>query len=270
VSTTRPIVAVASLVAFAGMFACDSFSEGTSSVADAGAPDGATSTDGGGSGDSGPKTGCAALSGYLLCSDFDVSTDLGQSTLPNANKWTVDKDPEDTLSIDANVGLSPDNALRSGGNGVTEKIKAQLVMPNITLTKGIIRLRMALRVDALPSGGGDIYFATIGFPVIRFSAIMHANGTLDVAQSVPPGTDKPAKANQPTAALAIGQWQQVELVVNRDTKRVSVGLNFAAGAPVDILEAATGSAAVQVGIGYCDPSCGNPSFLFDDVVLVEE
>jgi hypothetical protein len=280
VSTTRPFVAVASLVAFTGFFACDSFSEGTTTVPDAGAADGASSS-GGSSGSSGsdggsigadgaPKSGCASLSNYLLCSDFDVSTDLGQPTLPDAKKWTVAKDPEDSLSIDANLGLSPSNALKSSGNGTAEKVRAQLVMPNMIVTKDTLRLRTALRIDALPGGDGDIYFATMGFADISFAAIMHADGTLAVAQSVAPGTEQPTKSPQPTAALSTGQWQNVDLVVHRNTNEVSVELNFAPGAPAQILVPATGPATVQVGIGYCDPSCGNPSFLFDDVVFMEE
>lgn len=240
-----------------------------------GGSSGASSSSGGSGGDggaeSGPKSGCAAQTSFVLCSDFDVSADVQQETEPGAVKWLVEKDAEDLLTIDSSGGFSGKNALRSGGDGTKAPVRAQVVRDGFAAPKTSATLSFALRLDALPTtGGGDIFFATLGFSNVRFAAVMHADGTLDLAQLAPPTSTSPVKTNMPTPAVTTKVWSTVAITVNRATGKVGVSLN-GKGTTVPMIEADLGNSMnVAVGIGYCDVSCGTPSFLFDDVVLVAE
>src|SRR5688500_15469383 len=115
--------AVSSAIAIAGLVACSSFGDTPSSPGtDAGTGDGAASSSGtasssgGSSGDGGsscadggPKSTCAMLSGFLLCSDFDESNSVQQPTKPNGKPWLLQQSPNGTLTIGTTPGFSAPN-----------------------------------------------------------------------------------------------------------------------------------------------------------------
>lgn len=244
--------------------ACSSFGDSPSSPADAGPTDGGSS---GGDGEAGPSpSGCTAI----LCSDFDVSTNPQQPTKPNGKPWLFNPQGAAKLSIEGG-GLSSPNALRSGGDGTVATFDAQVTVADLVVTKDVIRLSMAVRVRARPILG-DAYFATLEFAEIRFIALMHADGTLELAQAAPPSETPPTKSMKPTPALAVSNsWSQVEIRVDRRGGQSSAELRLnGSGAPVTLEANPSGPARVGIGIGYCDAPCGQPSLEFDDVVLREE
>lgn len=262
------------LVAIAGIAACGAFGDASSSGGDAGTGTSTSSSggngDGGASGpDASPPTFCNGLPGARLCSSFDDSMNAQQTVTPDGKPWLTREDASGhgKLAIGTTPGLSAPNALTSGGNGASLPFQAQVYLGGLAFTQNVLRLTMALRVVKLPTGG-DVYFATIDFGNMRFSLVMHADGTVDLAQSVPADAT-PSKTQLSTAPVGSSAWARVELKLDRATDKAYVDLNGTGGSAPLAVEP-MGNAAVAIGIGYCDAPCGSPSLSFDDVVLTDE
>lgn len=270
----RPIRFVATL-AFCG---CTSFDDGV--PADGGASSTDATTDGAVASDAGtndgsaidggqPTTGCAARTGFLLCSDFDDSMNVAQPTKPDNKPWNVQLvGTMPSLAVISRGGYSGPNVLLASGDGTGASFTAQALVSGIPVAKNVMHLTMAMRVRSLPASR-DAFLSTLELTNLRISAVLHPDGTVGLAQTVLPN-GQVTKFDAAGANKAVPDaWTSLELYVDRNKSEVAARVGTI-GAATKLLAIPTGDATVAVGIGYCDAPCGKPSVEFDDVVLTAE
>jgi hypothetical protein len=267
------------------LVACSAF-QGTDATEPGPGPDGggspadagdAASLDGG-TGDGAdadvlPKTFCqASAMPFLLCSDFEASTDVAQPTKPAGVPWQPQQ-INGSVAVVAGEGYASSNGLRAGGNGATS-LTAQVEVGGLVVMKDVIHLSFKMNIAAPPPPNvGDIFLASLTFDNTRVAVVLRpqlGGPQLLVSQQSPP-TSSPSKSPPNPNMLTPSSWGNVELLIDRSNKTVDVkagGLGI--GVPVGLLVTPSGNAVLAAGIGYCDPPCGQPTFDFDDVLLTEE
>jgi hypothetical protein len=216
-----------------------------------------------------PPSGCALISPpFILCSDFDSSTNVEQSILPEGTTWQIQKSGSGQIDLAVGDAFSPDHALAVAGIG-SAQFAAQVRVPALVIAKDIIHLKMKLRVRALPTSN-DVYIAGLNFSNITFGLVLHANGKLGVAQTPKSGTlQKFTPTNAST--ITLNDWTPVELFVNRDTDASAVAARVGGiGSTTVLATVPIGKAELTIGLGYCDVDCGKPDLEYDDVVLTED